>query len=492
MIVDDDTSRKSSYQIVFDDQYFELFFVQTPDELQRISQDTPVDAYVIDAILDTGPWSNIYDASNLIEKRYLTPPRPTPVFFISRDWSNTNALKVLNQNLRHVPNMETLRCFAWQELDEASQDTPTGHAKLVSLREKIRSDLALWHEHSTLDIPLEEQPNKTIKILLISDLQYTDPHTSDAAYFDELSIGTVLHRDGLIPHLIAITGDIGYTGEPNDYHLAKQKLEDLMAHMWQAPNLDIWRDRLIIVPGNHDVNLRMSACSQYKWKREEKEWESRSAAGNRASSTIFNYQNYALEPFRQFAKDITGSRHWDSYQTKCRVDRRFEALGLRFYLFNTVEKTTPDNPKYYALSPENLQAITRELGSRDKPENFFSLALSHQGPIPHKNGGENINNWDDVGKGFFINQQIKLWFFGHQHRTALPQSDDLDCENRLYRVEAPTLKIKTVEDLRGFSVIELEREKNKVVEARVHQYTINANGTIEKSESKLKSLKWDA
>ncbi len=489
MIIDDEPERQGDYQTIFDDQYFELLFIQNPDELRCLSQETPVDAYVIDAILDTGAWSAICTAATLFEQNYLDPPRPTPVFLISRDWSDPNALKVLNMNLRHARNIEALRCFAWQELEEASQTGDTGKAKLIALREKIRSDLAIWHEHSTLNIPLEEQPCKTIRILLLSDLQYTDPHTSDAAHFDELSIGKVLNRENLVPHLIAITGDIGFTGEPNDYHLAKQKIESLMSYMW-TEDLDKWRERLILVPGNHDVNLRMSSCNQYNWKREEKTWEKRNPIENRGSSTIFNYQNYALEPFRQFAKDITGSRYWDSYLTKCRVDRRFEALGLRFYLFNTVEKITVDAPKKYVLSPENIGEITRELSCKDKPEDFFNLAFSHHGNISHDSPEEIVDNWSSAGKVFFSEQKMKLWCFGHQHKADRPQPEELDDDCMLYRVEVPTLKIKTIEGLRGFSVIELDREHNKVTEARVHQFTLNANGKIEASSSNSKPLNW--
>lgn len=478
MIIDDDVTRKDSYKAVFNDQRFELLFVQSPEELNRISNETPVDAYIIDAILDLDPWNNILDAATLFDNQYLMPPCPTPVFLISRDWSEPNALKVLNLNLRHVPNIEILRYFAWQEFEEASQEGTTGTAKLVSLREKIHSDLAIWHEHSTL----KKQPNETIRILLLSDVQYTDPHTSKAVYLDELSIGRALNKDELIPDLIAITGDIVFTGEPHEYEFAKEKIERLMSFMWTS-DLDKWRDRLILVPGNHDVNFRMSACNKYNWSRSDQSWKLRDSIENENSSLYFSYQNYALEPFRQFAKDITGSRHWDTYLTKCRVDRRFETLGLRFYLLNTVEEVTVDRPKNYALSQKNLRAITLELTSKDEPKNFFSLALSHHGNILYDKPEDIINNWGAAGKAFFINQEIKLWLFGHQHRDSLPQPEVLTKDHMLYRIEAPTLKIDTPGTQRGFSVIELERQDNKVSGVRVHQYTVDLNGTITRSSS---------
>jgi len=53
----------------------------------------------------------------------------------------------------------------------------------------------------------------------------------------------------------------------------KEKLEEnLMELMWGVDSLDKMRERVILVPGNHDVNLRFASCEKYDWNRDDKAW----------------------------------------------------------------------------------------------------------------------------------------------------------------------------------------------------------------------------
>jgi len=60
-------------------------------------------------------------------------------------------------------------------------------------------------------------------------------------------------RQGLIPDFVAITGDIAHAGLADEYALAKDWLEK---QLWPALPKDFPRDRLLLVPGNHDVDRR--------------------------------------------------------------------------------------------------------------------------------------------------------------------------------------------------------------------------------------------
>lgn len=497
MVIDDELEkRKTAYESVLHAPQFELIFVVSPTHLETIVNTTPVDGYIVDAILGTGVWSGIGNAANLFSGLLRNPPRLAPVFLVSRKWGAPEAMNVLNAlNRRARQGIEVLRYLAWQEFEAAiakskkadigkQELSGTVNAIVEALRNKILDDLLVWHERSSF------RPNpdhNIVRILLLADVQYGDAHTSASAVFDEQWLVRALNRDGLIPDLVVLAGDIGCTGDPADYRIAKNKLEEnLFEYMWGANHLDNWRERIILVPGNHDVNLRIAACDRNDWDRDGKKWKDKTSSITSKitkSPEPINYNDYALEPFRQFAKDITGSRLWDNPRISCRVDRRFELSGIRFYLFNSVSGMTIDTPKKAEFSEKAIGRITLELGKEDKPENFFSIAVSHHGIQMGRKSREQIENWDEVGQQFFNEHQIKLWMFGHYHEFDT-QEVKLEEGKKLGLIQSPTLKIRPEEAVRGFSLIELERSGEQVVAVKVYPYTIGKKGVNEKEKPK--------
>jgi predicted MPP superfamily phosphohydrolase len=62
-------------------------------------------------------------------------------------------------------------------------------------------------------------------------------------------------KAGLVPDLVVITGDLAFAGTAADYRLARDWLAD---ELWPALTIDpsarLAKDRLLLVPGNHDVD----------------------------------------------------------------------------------------------------------------------------------------------------------------------------------------------------------------------------------------------
>lgn len=93
--------------------------------------------------------------------------------------------------------------------------------------------------------------DKPIRILHLSDIHFkqdkawdADPLLRALCGFIEQEVG-----EGLVPDLVAITGDVAFSGIAKEHALARKWLDDL----W--PKLGgLERDRLLIVPGNHDVD----------------------------------------------------------------------------------------------------------------------------------------------------------------------------------------------------------------------------------------------
>ena len=489
MIIDDNYEERSlKYEKVFSSPNFQIISVKSLAHLKEIADITSVDGYVVDVFLDTGDWYEVGNAGALFSKSGVlsNPPQPAPVFLVSQRWGDDDAIEVLN-SVNRRSDIEVLRYLAWTEFqsavpDDKSQDVEKqrtekpDNSRLSALRRKMLDDLSSWHEFSTF----RPADDATITILLLADLQYTDKHTSPTGTFDEHRIVKALNRDEVTPDLLVLAGDIGCTGAPNEYAQAKEKLEEnLMELMWGVDSLDKMRERVILVPGNHDVNLRFASCEKYDWNRDDKAWIDKampvkSDEDREDSPMLANHNDYSLEPFRQFARSLTGSRLWDGPRVKSRVDRRFEPCGIRFYLFNSVSSATVDNPKIANFSKDDLGKINKSLIKDGKPEDIFSIAVSHHG-IQTGSSREQMENWKSLGEGYFTEHKIRLWMFGHYHDSDF-QPHNLT-SGVLGLIQAPTLKIETSEAVcRGFTLVELARSKGRVTSAKIYPYSFDKNG----------------
>lgn len=95
--------------------------------------------------------------------------------------------------------------------------------------------------------------NRPIRILHLSDIHFrvdrgwdADPVLRALARF----IRTEVER-GLVPDLVVISGDLAFSGVKDEYALARDWLD---RELWPALPDDLPRDRLLLTPGNHDVD----------------------------------------------------------------------------------------------------------------------------------------------------------------------------------------------------------------------------------------------
>jgi hypothetical protein len=465
MLIDDQIdSRQAHYRQVFPESTYDVVVVRSPKELEEKVRTTPVDAYIVDVFLDQGNWTSVGNADALFSKYLRKPPRPTPTFVVSQNWGDPNAVQIVNA-LNRQPHVDILRYLSWSEIESVSKagnDDPS----FLAFNAKVLDDLTIWHEKSAF-FPADDKP---VRILLLADLQYGDPHTSASAVFDENWIVRALKRDNLVPDLVVLAGDISYSGSPDEYQLARKKLDSsLFQYMWGQSEAEKMRDRIIVVPGNHDVNLRFSACSQYDWNRDSRSWSAR--AGNPVDA-----QGYALEPFKKFAHELTGSRSWELHRGGSYVDRRFEHIGLRFYLLNSVANLTVGNPTQAEFGASQIEEINMSLGSDDCPDNYYNVAVSHHGIQAGNPKAIQMFDWENVGKQFFTFHKIQLWMYGHYHKPQVVPIDD-----QLKGIQAPTLKIRPAESVRrGFTLVELLRTGNKVSDRNVYFYQLDDSGVLEK------------
>ncbi len=125
------------------------------------------------------------------------------------------------------------------------------------------------------------------------------------------------------PDFIAITGDIAYSGKPEEYDLAQEFLDALLRLA------GLGKDRLFLVPGNHDVDRtliteearRIDASLQ---DRDHTNAILSDAAARRVILTRF-------EGYRSFVNSYLGPHlpfHDDSYFYSRRIDIGKKAIGV--------------------------------------------------------------------------------------------------------------------------------------------------------------------
>jgi hypothetical protein len=95
--------------------------------------------------------------------------------------------------------------------------------------------------------------HQPIRILHLSDIHFrlgkawdADPVLRALARFIRTEV-----ENGLAPDLVMFTGDMAFSGSAEEYELARQWLD---TQLWPALAENLPRDRLLLIPGNHDVD----------------------------------------------------------------------------------------------------------------------------------------------------------------------------------------------------------------------------------------------
>ena len=378
MVIDDRVSRKEQYEAVLSTTDFDPIYVWTKSDFEKY-REIPVDGYLLDVFLDKGDWKAT-NAAALLKEAIQSAPRPAPVFLVSVHWDDPRVLDVLKQ--AGESSAKVIQYLAWSEFEQATEPGEAGTNRLDALRVKLRSELARWHGRSGF----RPQPGDTIRILLLADLQFGDPATDPYATFAENWIAKKLKADAqkpngaALPDLIVVAGDVTHSGRPDQFARAEERLNlDLMGSLWGNNNIDRMRDRLVIVPGNHDVNLRFSASDNRFFSPKDKDFRPDAPTMvNEKKVPYPAHQEYALEPFRRFAYRLTAQRDWQDSSPMSWVDRRFIHCGIRFFVLNSVAELDADSPDRACFTESATRAITRSL-AEDAPDSIFSIAISQHG-----------------------------------------------------------------------------------------------------------------
>ena len=150
------------------------------------------------------------------------------------------------------------------------------------------------------NVKLSGESNQVVRILHISDIHRapaapTSNTTLIGKLIDDIRLTYNEDNEKLLPaeprlgepDLIVVSGDLTQHADPVEYQLALQFLEGLL------PLVDDDRHRVIIVPGNHDVNWAIG-CESYVAATEDE----------------FKHQPVPGEPYHQSVKRAPDGTYW--------------------------------------------------------------------------------------------------------------------------------------------------------------------------------------
>lgn len=262
-----------------------------------------------------------------------------------------------------------------------------------------------------------------------------------------------------------VTGDITYSGAPSEYDKAATWIEKaLLKRLWPRGS-SVDRKRLLVVPGNHDVNLRLCLADQIDYDFDKHKKGTRSLpTKRRAGGAPEDHKHFGLDPFLRFAELISYAGLWRDNSHHSWVSNRFVHLGIQFVLLITVGNIDAMNPDRVDLSQELLDFLSEALDEPDGAEDAFRVLLLHHpySPDPSSVWTQEAN---DRLNAFLGTNRIDLMLAGHDHGFSagmLPTSTGVARPGMPY-VITPTLKLgpeaRKRDDRRGFVLVELKRDR---------------------------------
>jgi len=472
MIIDDELDvRKDAYlKILQHENSFDLEFIHSWKEMDKIDN-VFVHAYLVDVILDNWRIDNLGPVFERIGKNQ-------PIILVSRNLSAIKEDKNLMSKLSHVIDSQVRQFMAWSEFADDSNLIKLDNAGATCYR--ITAELDKFYKRS----PFKPDPNEPLNIIHISDLQFGDPNEDKGTFFSEHVIANTLRARNISPHFLAITGDISFSGRPAEYSFALKWLESFLEELW--PDKD-YNDRILLVPGNHDVNLRFCAADYYEYSFEEKKLSSLplDKAGN-------DQCEYGLSPFRDFAYKLTGDLNWLlADKNLCWISEKFLHLGLRFFHLNSTAFISFQNPDVPQIADSALQTILK-LRPKVEDENLLcNIAISHHGPPDAGSEEKTFTNWGNIGN-FFELKKMDVLIHGHGHAWRTRYLQQGSYTNKMIIVMAPSTHINKKKrpgnERRGFNLITLKRKDNLVRKIEVMPFEMDAAGAWDRPGVKKASM----
>jgi hypothetical protein len=233
------------------------------------------------------------------------------------------------------------------------------------------------------------------RILHLSDLHFG--RSIDPARIQAERLIAALERDHRIPHFVAITGDLSWTGSPMELRQCEEFVEAIAA--WLRDRLGLTepesRRRVMMVPGNHEASWNLSRGV--------------------AEADHDQWLSYSLAPFANFANRFyRGAVVWDLDDPCMGFD--FADPAVSFLALSTAHFITEQK----SMGKFGPQVRTRALGLLSRPAaaaSRFRIGLWHHNMRAFQEDGHHIVDVDVAALDFVRSRpSLDLALHGHVHQ----------------------------------------------------------------------------
>jgi hypothetical protein len=438
LVIDDELSKPVSPQEqarkpLYDEfsKRFDLHFVEQSDQLAARIEAKDYDLVLLDFILE-GWNTDVRIVLKMIDSRI-------PVALISKHWGPHF------DKLRHILDdfrQQIAQLFTWDDLADARRLGVMQMWLDVLIRRS--KDLAVT----------SIEPNDTIRIMQLSDLQFGSSLPDGFAVEAESIAETFRTTFGKAPEFIAVTGDIAERGLPSEYECATRWITGLAKQL----NPSGYDGRYLVVPGNHDLCRPLGWSSRFV----EKEF----ALGPKLQFP--ELQDYSLMPFRQFAAKLDTFSRWEEGRDYW-INGRFRHLGTIFFGCNTSQELDVECRPTRAIASQTVAEMFRDLAQleEDAPD-ALSIGLIHH-PLMCSKASEQIAN-PDTFRQARSNRPAIVLLTGHWHGDGYTFTGRN--ESVFLQLEAGTTtkgeSDRPPNSVRGFNIIELIRSESRVTSVKVN------------------------
>jgi predicted MPP superfamily phosphohydrolase len=344
--------------------------------------------------------------------------------------------------------------------------------------------------------------DEPIRLLQIGDLEFGGP-TAPGANIDMYSIPNHLQRTNWIPHVVAICGDISYSGKADEFIEATEWIDKFSDILWNDEN----DRRFLVAPGNHDCDFDAFAQFCYNatfpkegdsqqaviFKLGEKNvirqiWDSPSKSKTLEETLFSNYKSFA-ERFLGKFPSITRTEHMSI------INDSFSSWGVRVIYLNTMSNISPDNLHGFDIHIQDIKDIAEHC-VRHNSNSLFTIIIAHYRPIDLgylSNIQADQNKWSGIVE--FLNTiNAKLWLCAHTHGVEIGKVE-LSTNDRFMvipYVVTSTLRLKSgarkENHSRAFMEIDLQREDGVVNSFTINQAEIKSESEINKNTSTTRTF----
>lgn len=457
LVIDDEVqSRRSQYKLLQSDSALNFEFLESSELLSSIQDIRDLDGYLIDLNLEK--WG--LSSAEVVQK-YIAPlSRRKPIFLLSA-YLHLNDTTRAMQAVREANSGEYADVFVWRDLADDSTGAVKPGGELENVRQRMLRRLGDWYRRSDVHFS-----DGDLRVLHLSDPQFGDPHLNGGLTFNEHLISEALTEkfaqsrrpDASLVDIVVISGDITLSGQKSEFDQAKIWIETgLLRSLWPTMSPEEARERLLIVPGNHDANLRALACQSleynFKWSKDPSLPMMVKARTDEPSYKRLLFQNYI--DFLRSIDSEAAKQVKDDTAVYWTADR-FAHAGFQFLMLNTAGGITCEHPSMATVFESELRSLGEAPPDAPNSSDLVRICIGHH-PIKTSNPKEVALNNGAALLPLFAGKRVVAYLHGHSHEYG---ADEV-VQGKTLAVMSSTSNVDVVNGRQGFNLVTVKRKQSK-------------------------------